>query len=176
MPLGITRLTIDSGERSLFADSYLQSKSRKIFLNLLKEFRDLQSLKITCASFSDLPVLKKAFKSFRSLKSLEITFDKTSCTSDRSCLQDFIKAFSQRLNQLKVAFLESHYLRGQRGDCRSYLRNCHIDRLNNLQKLSLHFPIFTVLQEKKKDSKGRFNPIIRYIDLSPMKRLNRLKS
>jgi len=168
IPSGIKSLTGGSGQND---SSLIRGDLRKLFLNSLKEFRNLESLKITCVSFSDLRVLRRAFNGFRGLKRLEITFAGMTSVHDRKCPRDFIKALSPRLNQLKLAFADSLFDH-QRKDSRSHLRNCRVDRLNNLQKLALHFPISTLLQEKK----GNPDSAVRYIDLSPMKRLNRLKS
>jgi len=166
-PSGIKSLTIGPGQNDLF---FIGRDLRKVLLNSLKEFRNLGSLKITCVPFSDFPVFRRAFKSFRGLGNLEIVFKRTTFEIDRNCPRDFIQAFSPRLTQLKLTFPESFSLRGQREDCRSHLRNYRIDALNNLQKLSLSFPISKFLQAK--NPKGDSG----YIDLSPMKRLNRLQS
>ncbi len=96
---GITSLTLDADEINW---KLRKSGLKKIFVNFLKEFRNLQSLKITNVSFKDFSRLRKAFKSFRGLKSLEIAFQGTA--DGRNSLQDFIKEISPRLHQLKLDF------------------------------------------------------------------------
>jgi len=176
-PSGIKSLILDLEKSALVLRS---SSPRKFFLQFLKEFRDLESLKITSISFKNSPILMKALRNFRGLKDLEVTFTRVAARYYRGdYLQDFISVLYKscpRLAQLRLNFQDDLPITTWREDYfGSPLKIWRLKRLSNLQRLTIHFPISTFMGEKK-ILRGNLRSTIKYMDLSAMKRFNRLKA